>query len=222
MEPSVTTTPAPDPAPTTDAPSAVDAAGLGAARHVLIPACISKTLTIERNRVRQVLVPEQRVDLGVSESNASALTFSLFDDETAQIVRRKSQTLDSHRGLLVPTSVQLQEEGDLRETPGTRWIGDLAASAPAAVLASLKDAFAFQEDRPDEGIRGLRSPQIGALHAVLGYWTTDPKEPATIVMPTGTGKTETMLALFAQQCIERLLVVVPSDALRIQVAGKFE
>jgi superfamily II DNA or RNA helicase len=41
-------------------------------------------------------------------------------------------------------------------------------------------------------------------------------------MPTGTGKTETMLALNANQRFERLLVVVPTDALREQIASKFE
>jgi superfamily II DNA or RNA helicase len=41
-------------------------------------------------------------------------------------------------------------------------------------------------------------------------------------MPTGTGKTETMLALLAAALPERLLVVVPSDALRGQLAAKFE
>lgn len=41
-------------------------------------------------------------------------------------------------------------------------------------------------------------------------------------MPTGTGKTETMLALNAHQQFSRLLVVVPTDALREQIASKFE
>jgi Type III restriction enzyme, res subunit/Helicase conserved C-terminal domain len=41
-------------------------------------------------------------------------------------------------------------------------------------------------------------------------------------MPTGTGKTETMLALLIAARIPRLLVLVPSDALRSQVASKFE
>ncbi|NEJ11118.1 DEAD/DEAH box helicase, partial [Rhizobium leguminosarum] len=68
---------------------------------------------------------------------------------------------------------------------------------------------------------GLRRPQIGALHAALAHATRS-TDPATIVMPTGTGKTETMLALNAHQRFERLLVVVPTDALREQIAGKFE
>lgn len=69
---------------------------------------------------------------------------------------------------------------------------------------------------------GLRSPQLGAVHAVLGYWTTGRTTPATVVMPTGTGKTETMLALLVAGRPQKLLVLVPSDALRAQVSSKFE
>lgn len=41
-------------------------------------------------------------------------------------------------------------------------------------------------------------------------------------MPTGTGKTETMLAVLTSTRCERVLVVVPTDALRSQLAEKFE
>ena len=43
----------------------------------------------------------------------------------------------------------------------------------------------------------------------------------TVVMPTGTGKTETMLATFAVDP-KRTLVMVPSEALRQQIAAKFQ
>ncbi|WP_299959421.1 DEAD/DEAH box helicase family protein [uncultured Roseobacter sp.] len=66
---------------------------------------------------------------------------------------------------------------------------------------------------------GLRMPQIGAVHATLAHWTVSDK-PATVVMPTGTGKTETMLALKAISGIRRLMIVVPNDALRTQIAEK--
>lgn len=91
------------------------------------------------------------------------------------------------------------------------------------VLASWSGAFHFAEEMElgDGRLQpGLRPPQIGALHAALAHWTVS-SEPATIVMPTGTGKTETMLALLVQQRIPRLLVVVPNDALRTQISEKF-
>ncbi|MED5609500.1 DEAD/DEAH box helicase family protein [Pseudomonas sp. JH-2] len=67
---------------------------------------------------------------------------------------------------------------------------------------------------------GLRPPQLGALHAIGAHWSLE-RTPATIVMPTGTGKTETMLATLAAYDREPILVVVPWDALREQTASKF-
>jgi superfamily II DNA or RNA helicase len=72
----------------------------------------------------------------------------------------------------------------------------------------------------DAGKRGLRPPQIGALHAIGAHWSIH-KQPATVVMPTGTGKTETMLAALASYVREPMLVVVPWKPLRAQTARKF-
>ena len=44
---------------------------------------------------------------------------------------------------------------------------------------------------------------------------------ATVVLPTGTGKTETMLATQVYRRLGRSLVLVPSDTLRSQIGGKF-
>ncbi|MGA6168359.1 DEAD/DEAH box helicase [Amycolatopsis magusensis] len=96
----------------------------------------------------------------------------------------------------------------------------LSRLAPADVLDSYRAAITFNEAAAN--CPGLRSPQLGAMHAVLGYWTTKRAAPATVVMPTGTGKTETMLALLVAARPARLLVLVPSDSLREQVAAKFE
>lgn len=105
--------------------------------------------------------------------------------------------------------------------PGTAgMLADSAPSNPDDVLRSWPDQFQLVEERV--GSPGLRRPQVGAVHALLGYWTTDPKLPATVVMPTGTGKTDTMVAALVAARAERLLVVVPSDALRDQLALKFE
>lgn len=67
---------------------------------------------------------------------------------------------------------------------------------------------------------GLRAPQVGAVYATYAHWSVS-EASATIVMPTGTGKTETMLALLVSVPLERVLIVVPNDALRSQVTGKF-
>ena len=91
---------------------------------------------------------------------------------------------------------------------------------PEEVLASWTNQFVFKQE-VDEDHPGLRKPQLGALHAVLGHFLA-PNDVATVVLPTGTGKTETMLsALVAGKC-KKLLVTVPTSALRNQLYGKFK
>lgn len=94
------------------------------------------------------------------------------------------------------------------------------AQTIAKTLASWRGAFSYVAENPDSGVVGLRPPQLGAIHAVHAHWAIS-DTPATVVMPTGTGKTETMLALLISQGCERLLVIVPTDALRTQLAEKF-
>lgn len=55
---------------------------------------------------------------------------------------------------------------------------------------------------------GLRKPQLAALYAALGHLVMAPATTATIVMPTGTGKTDTMLGLLIAGRLARTLVLV--------------
>jgi superfamily II DNA or RNA helicase len=119
----------------------------------------------------------------------------------------------------VPDHATISQAGNeiwwLRNGPGAH---DSHPAQAADVEARLNGRFAFAE--ASETSAGLRTPQLGALHAVLAYRSTEDTEPITIVMPTGTGKTETMLAVYCHSPA-RTLVVVPSDALRTQIALKF-
>jgi superfamily II DNA or RNA helicase len=105
------------------------------------------------------------------------------------------------------------------------WLGGDGAGAHVSeptdaddVARSLQGSFSFIEESDTEA--GLRPPQLGALHSILAYRSTEEPDPITVVMPTGTGKTETMLAAYCHSPL-RTLVVVPSDALRTQIAEKF-
>ena len=100
-------------------------------------------------------------------------------------------------------------------------------SALATEIASAWDnKIRFKAERRSPtgevapGNEGLRPPQLGALFAIGAHWSLS-KQPATIVMPTGTGKTETMLATLAAFVRGPMLVIVPWDLLRGQTARKF-
>ena len=84
-----------------------------------------------------------------------------------------------------------------------------------------KSNFSFIEENEKLGIAGLRPPQLGGIFAALGFDRSDEKNAATVVMPTGTGKTETILSIVVAGKFKKTLVIVPSDALREQTKNKF-
>lgn len=106
----------------------------------------------------------------------------------------------------------------LSEAQSIAQSGNLSSLAKQSAT-SWKNDFRYRNSEP--GQDGLRPPQLGALFAVGMHWSLF-TQPATIVMPTGTGKTETMLAVLAAHQISRCVVAVPTKALRDQTADKFK
>lgn len=90
---------------------------------------------------------------------------------------------------------------------------------PDQIVHSWEGQFRFNKER--NGKPGLRSPQIGALHALMAH-NEESEDSAIVVMPTGTGKTETMLAYTVANMCKKVFVLVPSDALRSQTFKKFK
>ena len=86
------------------------------------------------------------------------------------------------------------------------------------VLNSWNGKFNFVEETEDSN--GLREPQIAGLYSILSHLKVG-NDIGTVIMPTGTGKTETMLAALTAHKCQKLLVTVPSDALRTQIGTKF-
>ena len=68
-----------------------------------------------------------------------------------------------------------------------------------------------------------RRPQVGALGAMVAHWSRTAHEPSLVSLPTGTGKTAVAMAApyLMRQPPRRVLVVVPSTALREQTAELF-
>ena len=129
--------------------------------------------------------------------------------------------LPSDGALLVGNIPEAAAEIDLQTA---KWIprnASVVVNSVAMALDSWRNAFRYIcEEEAGSGKIGLRKPQIGALHAIHAHWSTA-SSVATVVMPTGIGKTETMLATLVTARCPRLLVLVPTDALRRQITEKF-
>jgi superfamily II DNA or RNA helicase len=188
--------------------------------------------TARKNRIQQLAERSRGIDGSVATFTRDRLKGLLFESsdgmETILIVPPKSKNLPENYATILGAEVDARNE-ELDVSNGI-WLRNPLAEVQAAgnpyeheiqdVLDSWRGAFSYISEDPEKHIEGLRGPQIGALHAIHAHWTVS-NSTATIVMPTGTGKTETMLSILVTARCRRLLVVVPSDALRNQIADKF-
>jgi len=143
------------------------------------------------------------------------ISYMLTSNERADIPNEHEYVLLTSKN---PTKKNI-EDGTLKVK---RWLKHplFETLTPQNVTASWNGVFRFVKEDRANNIEGLRPPQLGAIHAIMSH-IQHIVDRAIVVMPTGTGKTEVMLcALVAIPC-SKLLVIVPSDALRSQLAEKF-
>lgn len=196
---------------------------------ITLPSVLAINEVRLRNRICQIAArqfPAEGTLATFTRGRLEGLLFNPSDNsEEVLIIPKRRQVPSNHQRVLCSAAIPSGTTSDLK---AGQWLRhpllapDTADRAQAIrdVLESWSGAFAYVQEDPAQGIRGLRTPQIGSLHAVQAHWTVA-DSPATVVMPTGTGKTDTMIAVLVSVRCPKLLVVVPTDALRIQLAEKF-
>ena len=177
-----------------------------AAEAVQVP-CTAAALHSRNGRINRL---QLSVDTHDSILVASKESNELIDGQSARMLVVRAPCQISGSTLLIPSRHSWSRHPKL--TPST--------DPAATVRASWKNALSLVTEDPVANQLGLRPPQVGALHAIAAHWTVS-QAPALVVMPTGTGKTEVMLAAMVMRSPKRLLVVVPSDLLRQQTINKF-
>ena len=184
------------------------------------------------NRIRQIGERTHQVEGSLSPFARNRLAGFLFrssaSGEEILIVPKTKQLPDNHLRIIQAAlvsqngTVTLSNPSWLRHRlqSGFHTSSFDHAREIQKVIESWPGAFSYVREDPARGIPGLRNPQIGAIHAVHMRWSVS-DAPGTIVMPTGTGKTDTMIAILVSAICPKLLVVVPTDALRTQISEKF-
>lgn len=189
---------------------------------VVVPEYNAKPIKIGGNYVKQnfevgrsiELQPIGRLGSAYLFTDNNSIKYAIFGrgmkkiiDKSVRMLRTK-QSLSSHEEISRLLSSQIVWEN--HPLANRDWsIND--------ILDTWHAAFRIDGDGENNG---LRKVQRGAVHALAAHWTVS-DDPALVVMPTGTGKTETMLSVLVQHCCERVLVLVPSDVLREQICEKF-
>lgn len=191
--------------------------------RVKLPALIVDKKTVAGNKILQLAQPEQIIDVSVFAHDSSE-TYRLTDrfGRTFYLKARGARA-DINGVDYLLKGANLSEIKDLNEETKLKWEHHHRSEAPkdaSEIVKSWDQSFSFAEENLATGKPGLREPQAGALHAIAAHWSVS-SECSTIVMPTGTGKTEVMLSTLVSKGCERVLVIVPSTALRDQTFDKF-
>lgn len=181
--------------------------------------------------IQQIDVLASEVEGNLARYKSPRLNGWLFQPATGTeilVVPRKTKTFPETFGRVI--GFDLDESSSSVDASTGIWLKNTNPTIHAyednlttpieQVLASWDHAFNYREENREMHRKGLRKPQIGALHAVSAHWTVS-NSTATVVMPTGTGKTETMLSILISHQCGKVLVVVPTDALRTQLYLKF-
>jgi len=193
---------------------------------ITVPALLH-TNNVNTNNVVKVLTRSETIDsefIKVKGISEHAVAFRYRGNDVAVINSRNQSILKKYERVILCESDRcfITNDPDLSDFT---WIKHplikpsyLTRHSPDYVWESWEDSFQYKKDRDDSP--GLRTPQIGALHALEAHWCVS-EEAAIVVLPTGTGKTETMLSCLISNKIKKLLVIVPTDALRDQLSYKF-
>jgi superfamily II DNA or RNA helicase len=197
-------------------------------RPIRLPATPERRISVGKNAVIQTAFAGAIVPADFYESQHpghDTIRTRLSPPFDEMLVRfPKVHRVDSP--LPVLTALDHDEYGEASSPLELKWdrLGSIESwvDTPEAVLASWRNKFVFAVEDLDAGLPGLRMPQIGALHAIAAHFSVGRDfEPATVVLPTGTGKTETMLATLVYGRESKMLVLVPSSILRNQIGRKF-
>lgn len=186
---------------------------------VKLPEVVIERKRIGKNKVIQLAQKEEVIDVDVYDYQSTCF---LLQDKTG----RKFYLKLPHSKVKIENSNVLKTKAvsdvsKLEQNSKLQWENHIlqnASKSTDAINESWQNSFSFKAET--EKTAGLRKPQLGAIHAIASHWSVS-KDCGTVVMPTGTGKTETMIsALVYRQC-RKVLVLVPSNALRKQMSEKF-
>lgn len=193
-----------------------------------LPALPERTLKVGGNRIVQKVFggARTRAEISPSEYKGHDIIVTKLDPPYREILLRHKGARRIEALLPVVIAPGADDPNTLPKEFEIQWdsLGELAtcADTPEKVTNSWINGFDFRTEDEERNLPGLRIPQIGALHAISAHFAVGTHfEPATVVLPTGTGKTETMLATLVYRRLSRTLVLVPSDTLRSQIARKF-
>jgi superfamily II DNA or RNA helicase len=187
---------------------------------------LKENIKLYNNSIFHLKDIEKEIEIDLIEKNRSYILFNYENNKYCITGNKDLYPIDIDFVLLSDSS-PTEEKINNKKLIIKKWLKHPKKIIvdPNIICKSWENSFVYKNDDisqldNDGENGGLRKPQLGAIHNILGHFTNS-KEAGIVVLPTGTGKTETMLSVLVANKCEKLLVIVPSDSLRTQLSEKF-
>lgn len=200
---------------------------------ITLPNFIYKEKLWWKNYIFQELIREQCLELiwtSITKNGFSGYELQEANNNSNKILvinkKTSSKIIDNYDKILLIKEWDLKDDSFTYNKNVYVWYKHPSMNEVEinhTYLQSIKESwnnFKIIEENKELWIEWLRKPQVGALYSIISNYTIN-NQTFTIVMPTWTWKTETMLAVLLKLKIDKLLIIVPSDALREQISWKF-
>ena len=183
---------------------------------IKIPPYIIRNNYINGNNIFQLGFKGLNADVKLYECEDGYLIKSILDQDI--LITNQNKRFKNYKYVLKYKTEKLNLDSDLR------WFRYMQHENIQQIKELYEDNYKIKKEIVNgDNIEkaGLRTPQVGAIHAILSNISNPKYKEGIVVMPTGTGKTEVMLTAFLSEEISKLLVITPSNALRKQISNKF-
>lgn len=196
--------------------------------NITFPEKAYQSETVANNKIRRFAFAKRKLEVDIFESQIHGLyeiklTKNLLFSKSIYLKKKGYKPDIPSRSYCLSMQDQINDVSNIDEDTSFKWYQlPMLESTPDEIVSYWSGMFKFKSEDKENDISGLRTPQLGALHSISAYYQVGNfEDPITVVLPTGTGKTETMLSSLIYNQIPKLLVLVPSNALRNQLSEKF-
>ena len=198
--------------------------------RIVVPEIWSQEIKVEGNKVERLLFTEKESEVTIIPTETKGVLKATVVDDANHgdylIIKNNKCDTSQYPDLPILKVRKTSDFDSISKDTKLSWLKSPSEFtpklSPSEVAKSWVNKFSFREENEKLLIRGLRTPQVGALHAISAEFSKSNVEPCTVVLPTGTGKTETMLSTTIYHRCSKVLVLVPSNSLRDQIGEKFK
>ena len=156
-----------------------------------IPTYVIKNTYISGNNIYQLGFEGLNGDVELEECEDGYLVKNILDKDV--LITNQNKRFNTYKYVLRYKQDELNEETELK------WYRFRQDEDLVRIKELYEENYKIKKEIIDNDkiIKiGLRTPQVGAIHAILSNITNPKYKEGIVVMPTGTGKTEVMLTTF--------------------------